>query len=59
MVPDGQFLVGLCAGEFSGDSGNENFRSLLSEFCPAGWEIVSTKLMVYQEIHRALVVLPG
>lgn len=44
----------------AGDTGEgepENFRSVLREYCSAGWEIVSTKLLAKQDIQRALVVL--
>lgn len=35
----------------------EGFKSVLSEFCPAGWEIVSTRLMADNGVQRALVLL--
>ncbi len=35
----------------------EDFESSLSEFCPKGWEIVSTRFLAGQDSHKTVVVL--
>ncbi|MFA5881334.1 MAG: hypothetical protein WC834_03985 [Eubacteriales bacterium] len=45
------------AGKVPEELEPEQFRTSISEFCPAGWEIISTRLMADNGIHRALVVL--
>lgn len=49
-----QFDAGLT---LDGGFESERFESVLSEFCPAGWEIVSTKLLADNGAQRALVLL--
>jgi hypothetical protein len=48
-----QFFAGIDSAELE----PERLSSSLREFCPAGWEIVSTRLMADQDTRRALVVL--
>ncbi|MHB9094037.1 MAG: hypothetical protein ACYC21_05150 [Eubacteriales bacterium] len=48
----------LDAGMIHDGCESERFTSSLSEFCPVGWEIVSTRLMADNSgVHRALVLL--
>lgn len=35
----------------------EGFNSAFREFCPAGWEIVSTRLLADNGLQRALLLL--
>lgn len=35
----------------------DRLRFMLGELCPAGWEIISTRLMANQDTQRALVLL--
>lgn len=39
------------------DGSEKEWASFLSEFCPAGWEIVSARMMADNGIQRALVLL--
>ncbi len=47
----------LDCGPGPGEIESERFKTALSEFCPAGWEIVSARLMAGNGIQRALVIL--
>lgn len=47
----------LDAGTVTDEFEPDKFESVLSEFCPEGWEIVSARFMPDHEIHRALVLL--
>ncbi len=35
----------------------EGYNSAFSDYCPAGWEIVSTRLLADNSVHRALLLL--
>ncbi len=47
----------LFAGTISDQLETESFDALVSELCPAGWEIISTRLMETNGIQRAVVLL--
>ncbi len=47
----------LFAGTISDQLETERFDTLVSELCPAGWEIISTRLMETNGIQRAVVLL--
>ena len=47
----------LDSGKVTDEFEPEKLESVLKQFCPEGWEIVSARLMANHDIHRALVVL--